>query len=154
MSLYEQETQLEKCRSLLIDALPGVLSAGNCFITSASQSIKGFGRLYVELFDDGASYDDEMRSDLFIRWTLGIAIRTVLNVDQMEKFLASSKELRTITRRVRNALHLHYDAVFPEPPKAKGHSAVRPSDDGTGGAVVELKFSMLSIESYEQVIGT
>lgn len=154
MAAYEQETQLAAVKAILLAKFPSELSEGNCFITAASQTVRGFGRMYVQLFDDGATYDDETRSDLFIRWTLGIAVRTVLNVDQMEKYVASSLELRTLARRIRNALHLHYAAEFPEPPKARSHSAVRPSGDGSGGAVVELKFSMLAIESYEQVIGT
>jgi hypothetical protein len=148
------DAQLQRCREKLIEVLTPRLKEGNCIITAESAPIKQMGRLYVELYDDGANYTNAGGGLMYASWTMGVAVRSVLVIDSSDEYIASSSDLRLFSRRVRNVLHLFYDSKhFPQPPRATSHTPVRKSRGSRGERVVEFRFEMLSIERYQDIKG-
>ena len=146
------ETQLQHCRQKLIAAFSPDLADANCYVVATPIALKTMGRIHVQLWDDGGNYSG-IDGGARCEWTMGVAVFSVLVVDQQDKYVAASKELRNFVRRIRNAVQLFYDATFAEPPQIRSHSAARPTamHQSRGVFSIELRFRMLSVQTYDEL---
>ena len=150
MTVYQQ---LEAIREQIITVCgqPLQLTKGNCFVSITSMPVRGMGQRDVQVYAAGGSYTDAGGGLLRRDYTLGVAVRSVLVVDQLDRFIETSRDLIVSSRRIRNAVHLFYNDLFPEPPTVSSDSAPRREPGNKGEAVIEISFRACCIERFSEI---
>lgn len=147
------------------------LTAGNCFVTLQSRPMPTMGRLYVQIFRQGITYDQAGGGNKDGTYTIGVAIRNVLASDQTDRYEAIAKELLELVEDIGDCLHLwpgpapanddplHLpdEWLFPEPLEVRSEDApaevvVQSQAGYVDQAKVEVFFRARAIKSRAQTL--